>query len=126
MRKEVESTEEAFFCDVCGKQINDANWAYGGHASASEETKECIVCRRDTCPNCRDTILTIEDYQEHNRIVCTECLANNKDNLERIVENWRIYGEQGRALKKQYLAVEKNILKQLKPQKMDSKCQEEK
>ena len=115
MRKEVESTEEAIFCDVCGKQIADAHWSYGGYATAEEETKECFICGRDTCPNCRDSILMIEDRQPWRNIVCKLCQSHNMDTLEELKENRRIYDEQRRTLERQYIVAEHRILKKLKP-----------
>ena len=112
MRKEVESTEEAFFCDVCKNEISDASWAYGGYASAYEETKACSVCGRDTCEKCRKyfaTILSSTSTFHESKCICLECLDLNKELLGQIEQLKKDYRTASGLLQKRYLASERAL-----------------
>ena len=105
MRKEVKTTEAAYFCDVCGEQINDAYWAYGGYASAGEETERCGICERDTCPQCRSQTERIEGED----VICKECLEVNESIFKSMSENREKCRKELQQLKKKYLDNEKSL-----------------
>lgn len=112
MRKEVESTEEAYFCDVCGEEICDTHWAYGGCASAYEETRQCFVCHRDTCPKCRTYEITFKeslDTFHKSQDICKPCHELNNDRITQIEQIKKDYYSEKQKLQRKYLGREKAL-----------------
>ena len=112
MRKEIETTETAYFCDICGNEITDAHWAYGGYASAAEETERCFLCKRDTCPNCREHITTLKEdlsFFPESKVICKDCSTLNDDIIKQIKVIKEKYKQEVSNLKDKYKQIEEKL-----------------
>jgi hypothetical protein len=107
-KRETQVTKHSFFCDICNNEIYDSR-----DDSASELTKKCIVCKRDTCPDCRTYPDLIHDHYNE-ACLCTNCSSINKDTLNQIKQNHEQYITAYQKTESEYLRTEDKLKKQLK------------
>ena len=106
--RETQTTKNSFFCDICNKEIYDTRDDY-----ASDITKKCIVCKKDTCPDCRTYPSLIDDHYNES-CLCTNCASVNKDTLNKIKQNHEQYIAVYQKTESEYLCKEDDLIKQLK------------
>jgi DNA-directed RNA polymerase subunit RPC12/RpoP len=77
VKKEKRTTETVYFCDICGQEDVEENWAYGGHSDAGENLKRCPLCGKDFCPDCG---IGIDGTK-----ICKLCAEERKD----LIQKWQ-------------------------------------